>query len=59
MDPVEGDEVDLWETQWNMSFTKSGYHWHLVQPPLQETIQGEVFIKEVWAGFELIDAANC
>jgi hypothetical protein len=48
------NDVDVhWSGPWELSFTRGMVHWHLTGRPEPVYIEGEPFVKEVWAGFEL------
>ena len=50
---AESDIDWFYSGPWSFEFTRGTVHWRLRGPPTQEYINGEPYVREVWAGEEV------
>jgi hypothetical protein len=44
---------DYWFSRWPVEFERRNVYWHLIQKPIIEFAGDTLYIKEVWAGFDI------
>ncbi len=53
LDSCRGSDPDYWLSRWPVEFERRNVFWHLIQKPIIEFAGDQLYIKEMWAGFDI------